>query len=157
MNAIIHGCGDHVKSQSPNPKTQITTIALAIALLVVSGFGRTFVTHAQEGHPLVGTWHGTWGPNATERHDVTLVLEFDGKAITGILNPGLDSVRFDRITLEPSSWSVHFEATPKQAAGKATPIVIDAKIEDVTNRRRSLVGIFTQGTSKGDFKASRDD
>ena len=112
---------------------------------------------AQEGHPLVGTWHGTWGPNATERHDVTLVLEFDGKAITGILNPGLDSVRFDRITLEPSNWSVHFEATPKQAAGKATPIVIDAKIEDVTNRRRSLVGTFTQGTSKGDFKASRDD
>ena len=112
---------------------------------------------AQEGHPLVGTWHGTWGPNATERHDVTLVLEFDGKAITGIMNPGLDSARFDRITLEPSTWSVHFEATPKQAAGRAAPIVIDAKIEDVTSRRRSLTGTWTQGATKGDFKASRDD
>jgi len=157
MSAITHVCGEHVTSQSPNPKTQITRVAFAIALLVVSGFSRTFVAHAQEGHPLVGTWHGTWGPNATDRHDVTLVLEFDGKAIAGMMNPGLDAVRFDKITLEPSTWSVRFEATPKQAAGKATPIVIDAKIEDVTNRRRSLVGTFTQGTSKGDFKASRDD
>jgi hypothetical protein len=130
-------------------------IAIAVvALLAASGFSRAF---AQEGHPLVGTWHGSWGPNATERHDVTLVLEFDGKAITGIMNPGLDSVRFDRITLEPSTWSVHFEATPKPATGKATPIVIDVKIEDVTNRRRSLVGTWTQGAMKGDFKASRDD
>jgi hypothetical protein len=128
--------------------------ALAIAIGILAAIAPA---RAQEGHPLVGTWHGTWGPSATDRHDVTLVLEFDGKAITGIMNPGLESVRFDRITLDPSSWSVHFEATPKQAAGKAAPIVIDAKIEDVTNRRRSLVGTFTQGASKGDFKASRDD
>jgi hypothetical protein len=110
---------------------------------------------AQEGHPLVGTWHGTWGPNAKERHDVTLVLEFDGKAITGMMNPGPDSVRFDKVTLDPSNWSVHMEATPKGAA-KAAPIVIDVTIQDITNRYRSLVGTFTQGTVKGDFKASRD-
>ena len=147
-----------MKSQSPNPKTQIARVALAIALLAVSGFSRTIV-RAQEGHPLVGTWHGTWGPNANDRHDVTLVLQFDGKAITGIMNPGLDAVRFDRITLDPTMWSVRFEASPKAAAGKAAsePIVIDVKIEDVTNRRRSLVGTWTQGTTKGDFKASRDD
>ena len=68
---------------------------------------------AQEGHPLVGTWHGTWGPNANERHDVTLVLEYDGKAITGHDEPGPDSVRFDKVTLDPSNWSVRMEATPK--------------------------------------------
>ena len=110
---------------------------------------------AQECHPLVGTGHGTWGPNATQRNDVTLVLEFDGKAITGIMNPGLDSVRFEKVTLEPVNWSVHFEATPKGA--RPTPIVIDATIKDVTNRHRSLVGTWTQGTTKGDFKVSRDD
>jgi hypothetical protein len=149
-------------------RTRLLASAITV-LAIVAGFpgspklgtsgggSRTFVARAQEGHPLVGTWHGTWGPNANDRHDVTLVLEFDGKAITGILNPGLDSVRFDRITLDPSTWSVRFEATPKQASGKATPIVIDTKIEDVTNRRRSLVGTWTQGTTKGDFKASRDD
>ena len=110
---------------------------------------------AQEGHPLVGTWHGTWGPNATQRNDVTLVLEFDGKAITGIMNPGPDGIRLDKVTLEPSTWSVHFEASPKGA--KPAPIVIDSTIQDVTNRHRSLVGTWTQGTVKGDFKVSRDD
>jgi hypothetical protein len=155
MSAITHVCGEPVKAQSMvEMRRGPLWSALAIAIGILAAIAPSY---AQEGHPLVGTWHGTWGPNATERHDVTLVLEFDGKAITGIMNPGLDGVRFDRITLEPSTWSVHFEATPKPAAGRAMPIVIDAKIEDVTSRRRSLAGTWTQGTTKGDFKASRDD
>ena len=112
------------------------------------------VARAQEGHPLVGTWHGTWGPAGAQRHDVTIVLEFDGKAVTGMLNPGPDSIRFDHITLDPGNWSVHFEATPKGT--NATRIVIDATIQDVTNRRRSLVGTWTQGSVKSDFKVTRD-
>jgi len=126
-----------------------------LLMLPVIGVNFAPTVAAQEGHPLVGTWHGTWGPNAKERHDVTLVLEFDGKAITGMMNPGPDSVRFDKVTLDPGNWSVHMEATPKGAA-KAAPIVIDVTIQDITNRYRSLVGTFTQGTVKGDFKASRD-
>jgi hypothetical protein len=113
------------------------------------------VARGQEGHPLVGTWHGTWGPTAAERHDVTIVLEFDGKAITGMLNPGPDSIRLDKVTLDAGSWSVHIEATPKGT--DAMRIVIDATIQDVTNRRRSLVGTWTQGSVKGDFKVTRDD
>jgi len=124
-------------------------------MLPVSGGGLGSFVLAQEGHPLVGTWHGTWGPNAKERHDVTLVLEYDGKAITGMMNPGPDSVRFDKVTLDPSNWSVHMEATPK-GAPKPAPIIIDVTIQDITNRYRSLVGTFTQGTVKGDFKATRD-
>jgi hypothetical protein len=90
------------------------------------------------------------------------VLDFDGKAITGMMNPGPDSVRFDKVTLDPATWSVRFEATPKAATGKAAAekaasIVIDVMIQDVTSRRRSLVGTWTQGATKGDFKASRDD
>ena len=126
-----------------------------LLMLPVIGAGLAPTVAAQEGHPLVGTWHGTWGPNAKERHDLTLVLEFDGKAITGMMNPGPDSVRFDKVTLDPTNWSVHMEATPK-APSKAAPIVIDVTIQDITNRYRSLVGTFTQGTVKGDFKASRD-
>jgi hypothetical protein len=131
-----------------------TFVALAVVAVVVSGLGRTVI--AQEGHPLVGTWHGTWGPNATDRHDVTLVLEFDGKAITGMMNPGPDSVRFDKVTLEPSTWGVHIEATPKSTGPAAARIVIDATIQDITNRYRSIVGTWTQGSVKGDFKVTRD-
>ena len=130
-------------------------------LLCASSHDSRFAIHdspilnAQEGHPHVGTWHGTWGPNATERHDVTLVLEFDGKAITGMMNPGPDSVRFDKVTLEPSTWTVRMEATPK-GNPRPAPIVIEVTIQDITNRYRSLVGTWTQGAVKGEFKASRD-
>ena len=143
------------------------TLTLVVVALVVGGpgflarhsatreGGSRAVVYAQEGHPLVGTWHGTWGPNATERHDVTLVLEFDGKAITGMMNPGPDSVRFDKVTLEPSTWMVRMEATPK-GTSNAAPIVISVTIQDITNRYRSLIGTWMQGALKGDFKATRD-
>ena len=101
-----------------------------------------------------GTWHGTWGPTAAQRNDVTIVMEYDGKTISGLLNPGPDGTRFDTITLEPNKWAVHFEATPK---GAKAPIVIDATLQDVTNRRRTLTGTWMQGSVKGDFKMSRDD
>lgn len=132
----------------------IRSRTFAVTIAVVLG-ACLRASRAQEGHPLVGTWHGTWGPTAAERHDVTIVLEFDGKTVTGMMNPGPDSIRFDTVTLDPDKWAVHFEATPK---GKnAMRIVIDATIHDVTNRRRSLVGTWTQGSLKGDFKVTRDD
>src|SRR5438093_13772912 len=43
---------------------------------------------AQEGHPLTGTWSGDWGPKTTERNHLTVVMNWDGKSITGTINPG---------------------------------------------------------------------
>jgi len=137
------------------PQFLIIVLALALMMAVVTTV--RWPALAQEGHPVAGTWHGTWGPNASDRHDVTLVLDYDGKAITGMMNPGPDAIHFDTVTLEPSSWNVRFEATPKIAGKAAAPIVIDARIEDVTSRHRSMVGTWTQGAVKGDFKVSRDD
>jgi hypothetical protein len=114
------------------------------------------IASAQEGHPLVGTWHGSWGPTAKDRHDVTLVLDWDGKNISGLINPGPDSARFPSGSLDPSNWSVHFEADGKDSSGKPVHIVIDGKIENITNVRRTLVGTWTQGSEKGDFKLTRD-
>jgi hypothetical protein len=111
---------------------------------------------AQEGHPLVGTWHGSWGPNAKDRRDVTLVLNWDGKNISGMINPGPDSVRFPSGSLDPGNWSVHFEADGKDSSGKPVHIVIDGKIENITNVRRFLTGTWSQGSEKGDFKVTRD-
>lgn len=111
---------------------------------------------AQEGHPLVGTWRGSWGPNATQRTDLTFVMEFDGKTVSGVVNPGFDSLRLQKVTLDPASWTVRFETEAKDAAGKAIPVVIEAKFEDITNRHRSLIGTWTQGATKGDFRITLD-
>lgn len=110
---------------------------------------------AQEGHPLTGTWHGSWGPTAAERTDLTFVMEWDGKNITGIINPGFERMRLQNAALQPG-WAVHFETEAKDSAGNPVKVVIDGKIENVTNARRSIVGTWTQGSRRGDFKIVRD-
>jgi hypothetical protein len=129
---------------------KISLRCLAFAALVVPA------TIAQEGHPLRGTWHGNWGPDAQTRTDVTLVMDWDGKQVTGIMNPGLRSAPLQKTSLDAPTWAFHFEADAKDRAGAISHVSVDAKIVDVTNPRRTLVGTWTQGSQKGDFKARRD-
>ena len=111
---------------------------------------------AQEGHPLKGTWHGSWGVSAAERTPVTLVMDWDGASVSGIMNPGTRSSPIEQAALDAATWQFHFEANYKDRAGGTARVTIDAKIQDVTSPRRSLVGTWTQGEKKGDFKAVRD-
>lgn len=110
---------------------------------------------AQEGHPLTGAWHGSWGPNAAQRTDITFVITWDGKNINGIINPGYEGMKIEKAALEGKGWLVHMEADAKEGANTVR-VVIDGKIENVTNARRSISGTWTQGNRKGDFKVVRD-
>jgi len=64
------------------------------ALVVGVGF-------AQEGHPLKGSWLGDWGPNRTTRNQVFLTMDWDGKAIIGMINPGTDNIPLKNASLTP--------------------------------------------------------
>jgi hypothetical protein len=110
---------------------------------------------AQEGHPLSGTWHGTWGPSG-HKTDVTMVLTWDGKNIAGLVNPGPDSVKLQQATLDPSQWAVHFELDMKDKSGNVNHIMVDGKIDDVTLIRRSIIGTWKQGNMQYEFKLTRD-
>jgi hypothetical protein len=103
-----------------------------------------------QGHPLKGVWLGDWGPDKTHRNSVTITMDWDGKAISGNINPGPEAIRFTKAELDPGNWSVHLEAD-----GKGTHYVIDGKIEDLGSLRRYIVGTWTQGNQKGDFKITR--
>ncbi len=112
---------------------------------------------AQEGHPVVGTWHGSWAaPGATSRNDVTLVMDWTGKVITGLLNPGPDSGKLENASLDPEGWKLHFEANIKDRAGKPVRVSVDGKLENITNVRRSLTGTWREGATTGEFKLTRD-
>ena len=133
----------------------------SVALIsVLVGFAMLTAGFAQEGHPLTGTWHGDWGPTPTHRNDVTLVLEWDGKNINGLINPGPESIKLSKAVLEPSNdpkaWKVHFEADAKDHDGKPEHFMIDGMIENLTSIRRSIVGTWNHGGVKGDFKITRD-
>lgn len=112
---------------------------------------------AQEGHPLVGTWYGDWGLSSQQRHDVTIVMTWDGKTIGGTIDPGPDSVTFKTATLDSSTWTVHIEAErADKASGTTVRYVIDGKLSNLGSYNRTLSGTWTQGGVKGDFKLTRD-
>ena len=80
--------------------------AAACLVMIAPGF-------AQQGHPLTGTWSGDWGPTSTERHQITLVMNWDGKNVTGLINPGPDSIPLSSVTVDYAKWTVHIEANGK--------------------------------------------
>ena len=73
------------------------------------------VAFAQQGHPLTGTWTGDWGPSPTQRTQMTLVLNWDGKNVTGTINPGPDAVPISSVYVDVTNWTVRIEADAKGA------------------------------------------
>ena len=111
---------------------------------------------AQEGHPLSGTWGGDWGPNATTRNHLTLVMNWDGKNVTGSINPGPDSITLGSVYLDVSNWTVRIEADAKDSAGKPVHIAAEGRLEDISSYHRKIAGSWTQDTTRGDFRLTRD-
>jgi hypothetical protein len=128
---------------------RITTLIPALGLLAFSLF-------AQQGHPLTGTWSGDWGAAGARRTQVTFVMNWDGKKVTGIINPGPDSIPLSNVTLDVTNWNVRLEADSKDAAGKPVHIAAEGKLEDIGSYHRTLKGAWHQGTQNGDFKLTRD-
>ena len=127
-------------------------LALAIAVPAVP-----FV--AQEGFPLSGTWSGDYGTSAREedRTQTTLIISWDGKAIQGLVDPGPDSANIKVARLDSSKWAVHMEYDLKDKSGKVVPFVMDGTLQNPGSRKnRSIVGRYSHGSAKGDFKITMD-
>jgi hypothetical protein len=127
-------------------------VLLAIVVVMLSGA----VPAAQYGHPLKGTWSGDWGPAKETRHRVLLELHWDGKAITGTINPGPNAVRLQKASADPSTWTVRLEAEAPGPAGATIRYLIEGKVENLGSYRRVLSGTWTQGAERGDFRLTRN-
>jgi hypothetical protein len=110
---------------------------------------------AQEGHPLKGSWLGTWGPSKLHSNEIVVVLNWDGKSITGMINPGTDNIPIKNATLNPEGWVVHLEADAKDKSGTTISYVIEGKIENLSFHNRSIVGTWKSQKENGPFKISR--
>ena len=127
----------------------------ALRLLCLSACFVAFPALAQEGHPLSGTWAGDWGPNATDRTRVTIVMAWDGKTISGTINPGPSAAPLANVSLDVTSWTVRLRAEAKDPSGATSPIEADGRIEDLGSWHRRLVGTWTQGGTTGAFEVTR--
>ena len=125
------------------------TFVLTLVLVALAGGAAV----AQEGHPLKGSWIGTWSGNKVHGDDVLFVLNWDGKAITGMINPGTDNIAIKSATLDPDKWTVRIEADAK---GKApVTYVIEGKLENLAMHNRSIVGTWKSQQGSGAFTIQR--
>jgi len=109
---------------------------------------------AQEGHPVKGSWIGTWANNKLHGNDVLVIMSWDGKAITGTINPGTDDIPIKSATLDPDKWTIRIEADAKSKAGVVT-YVIEGKFENLALHNRSIVGTWKSSQGSGAFNIQR--
>ena len=133
------------------PRRILAVLAMLIALPVMA--------HAQFGHPLKGQWSGEWGPKGSPSR-LLLDIQWDGKDVTGRINPGMDTegtmkkVTFDYSNVD--AWKVQIEGEAKDASGKVVPVRVDGTLENLGAYFRVFRGTWQQGGQKGEFFVTRN-
>ena len=135
-----------------NRSRALYVVALAIMLLAPSG------AWAQFGHPLKGQWSGQWG-SADSPKRLLLDLHWDGKDITGVINPGDEAATVKSVTFDysnPAAWKVKLSAEGKDKAGKPVAISVDGTLENIGAYSKLFHGTWIEGGQKGDFTVTRN-
>jgi len=154
-------------------------LRLIVLLAFVLTLGVSAV--AQEGSPMTGTWYGDFGTTPAKRNDLTVLLKWDGANTTGTVNPGPSAVPIKTARLDvklgnpgqrgtqaqdgkpavaavaptPPTFTVHFEFDAKNKTGGTDHFVFDGRLENPVAGNRTIVGTWTCGSQRGDFRLRR--
>jgi len=104
----------------------------------------------QSADPLSGTWKGDWGPSPTDRNAVTLELKWDGKILTGTVNPGPDAIQIENTSFDPKTAKIHLEAN---LAARNLRYVVEGILLEGNNR---IIGKWNHPRREGDFQLTRE-
>jgi hypothetical protein len=111
-------------------------VLLMSLMLSVAG-----AVYAQEGFPLDGTWRGQRQVGTEAPVTIVMVLEWDGKSVSGVIDPGPKSIRIARAELIPDGWRVKIEArTPTGGAISFMGVIGKLGAYD-----RTITGTWTEG------------
>ena len=117
---------------------------------------------AQEGHPLTGTWYGEYVAG-NQKRDLTVIMKWDGRNVTGLINPGPKSIPLTSAALDitpgkpapegqnstagkPPIFNVRFEVDGMSFVGT---------IQNPVAGNRRITGTWTRGSEKGTFQIRR--
>ena len=103
---------------------------------------------AQEGFPLDGTWRGETVAKDGSHRTIVLVMQWDGKQISGTMNPGPGSTDFTGGKLDPNGWK--FTASFKDSKG--ANVRFEGTISNLGKYNRALTGKWTEGASTFDIR-----
>ena len=131
--------------------------AMCAGLASVGPMEAGVVLLAQEGHPLTGTWTGEWQAAGGPRTHLTVVMSWDGKAVTGLVNPGPDAIQLTRVVVDWSTWTLVIEGEKKGGDGaRGGTVRAEGRIEDIGSARRRIVGTWTEGDAAGELRLTRE-
>ena len=121
-----------------------TTVSVILLLCAVG-------SHAQEGHPLKGTWRGEITmPGGAE--NLVIIMDYREDEITGMINPGRRSFNFTSAELDAPNWTLHAQATNRE--GNAIQLM--AQLHEIGARNRYLEGMWSQAGSSYPFRITRE-
>jgi len=83
-------------------------------------------------------------------------MNWDGKNVTGLINPGPDAIPLAGVFLDVTNWTIRIEADAKDSSGTPTHITAEGKLDDIGSYHRKITGTWRQGMAKGDFRITRD-
>ena len=120
------------------------SVKKALGVAFVAGLIST--AFAQEGHPIKGSWIGEWEGNEALGESLLMVMNWDGKNITGVINPGTDNLEIETAELNPNDWSVRIEAGD---------YVLEGTFARLELPNRSISGKWSNGGDSGNFEIVR--
>ena len=137
--------------------------SVRVCLLAAAAIALTVAAAAQEGHPLAGTWYGDFS-TGNQKNDLTVIMKWDGRSVTGLINPGPDSRPITSAVLTitdpgkpaaegqrstegiPPKFHVRFEVDGRTFEGM---------LQNPVAGNRRLTGTWTRGAEKGTFQIRR--
>ena len=97
-------------------------------------------------------WHlgRRLGTEWNDRNQVTVELKWDGKNLTGTVNPGANAVELKKATFDAKTGAIHFEADATNRRGNQIHYVIDGKVEGST-----MTGTWNHDNRNGELKITK--
>ena len=133
----------------------VFVVAVAISAGIVP-------TAAQEAHPLAGTWYGDYSAGS-QKTDLTVIMKWDGKIVSGLINPGPNSRPLTSVVLDitpgkpapqgqqsttgiPPTFKVRFDADG---------MTFEGTLRNPVAGNRQLAGTWKRGAQSGSFQIRR--
>jgi hypothetical protein len=107
---------------------------------------------AQTGHPAKGTWLGYWGPDEDDQRRIVLLLDWEGREVVGVINPGRRAVEVARAEIDYDTWTMTLEADLPTADGGAARWTATGTLENLGSwKNRRFSGDYEFGEETGAF------
>lgn len=88
--------------------------------------------------------------------DLTVILDWDGQRVTGLVNPVTDRAQLRNATLDSGNWTVRFEVDVKGPSSQILHCVADGRLGLLGSDRRTLSGTWNCGDLESEFEMTRD-